>query len=103
MAPCESASDLSNERDRALGFLKRCNLAVVGRNLALGVVGRDSVRRIRGLLHRDRGESRVKIPDRAEALFLNRSLPGRLGATLPMAYNWRGIYFVARFRTEHRL
>jgi hypothetical protein len=80
-----------------------CNLALVGRNLAQAIVGRDSVRRIRGLLHRDRDESQVKIPDRAEALFLNRSRCGRLGATLPMAYNGRGIYLVARFRTEHSL
>jgi hypothetical protein len=58
------------ERDRAFGFLKRRNLALLGRNLALAMVGRDSVRRIRGLLHRDRDKSRVKIPTRAEALFL---------------------------------
>ena len=28
---------------------------------------------------------------------------GGLGGTLAMTYNWRGIYFVARFRMEHRL
>jgi hypothetical protein len=58
---------------------------------------------IRGLLHRDRDKSRVKIPIRAEALFLNRSRRAGLGATLAMAYNWRGIYFVVRYLMEHSL
>jgi hypothetical protein len=34
-------------------------------------------------------------------LFLNISRCSRLGATLAMAYNWRGIYFVVRYQMEH--
>jgi hypothetical protein len=82
-------------------LLERWNLALVGRNLAQAMVGRDSVRSIRGHLRGDRRESCVKIPIRSEALFLNISRCSRLGATLAMAYNWRGIYFVVRYQMEH--
>ena len=82
-------------------MLGRCNLALVGRNLAQAMVGSDSVRSIRGHLYGDRCESCVKIPNRAAASFLIFSRCGRLGATLPMAYNWRGIYFVLRYQMEH--